>query len=274
LWNIDELQAAQKAQINLDNAIKAWEAGAMTDAEVIQELNAKDVFNIDLTEEGKDLIRPSDKVNPLAGLFGNEATDDSLSIENAKWEEEEHPRGDDGKFGSGAGAGNTTKVQTKKSDLEKKDSPAFGTNKKQNVEIAKKLIADEGFIATTENPSGRKIDKSIPAIYNNVTGQVYINPNGRFWKDPVNSAKTAFDSGRLSTESPMGIIYHEVAHGKFKVQDNFMSWEHQQSAGKVSDYAKRNAKEFVSEVYAGIKTGKKYDPEIMTMFKVYAQPRK
>jgi phage-related protein (TIGR01555 family) len=72
LWNIDELQAAQKAQINLDNAIKAWEAGALTDAEVIQELNAKDVFSIDLAEEGKDLIRPSDKTNPLAGLFGNE----------------------------------------------------------------------------------------------------------------------------------------------------------------------------------------------------------
>ena len=114
LWNIDELQEAQRAQINLDNAIKAWEAGAITDEKFIQELNAKNVFSVDLEEEGVDLIRPSDKSNPLSGLFGNESTDDSLPIENRRFKEEEHPRADDGKFGSKTGK------TTKKTDAEKK----------------------------------------------------------------------------------------------------------------------------------------------------------
>jgi hypothetical protein len=265
LWNLSELEEADKNTKALDNIIKALDARIITESEAIQEINARNIFSIDLTGDDMELRDSMEIENPLAGMFGNAK----------KFKEEEHPRADDGKFGSGGGRkGKESEKPKKKTSIDSKPKKTFGTNKKENIETVKSLIADEGFNATDVVRSGRKIDKGTAAIYNNQTGEIFVNPSATYWKNPVEASAAAFRSGKLSTDDPMGVVYHEIAHGKFNVQDNFMSLKHQQSAGKVSAYAKRNAKEFVSETYAGLKTGKKYDDEIMTMFKVYAKERK
>ena len=57
LWNIKELEEAQKNQIELDNMLKAWEAGLMPDEKAIEEINLKKIFSVDLDEKDVDVMK-------------------------------------------------------------------------------------------------------------------------------------------------------------------------------------------------------------------------
>jgi len=66
LWNVNELEEAQKNQIHLDNALKLVEQGLMSDEKFLEEINAKKVFSVDLDEKDIDVMRDTETPNPLA----------------------------------------------------------------------------------------------------------------------------------------------------------------------------------------------------------------
>ena len=76
LWNLSELEEAQKNQIEIANVFQAWEAGLMPDEKAIEELNLKKVFSCDLDEKDIDLTKAAGGDD--AGFYGepgNETTD-------------------------------------------------------------------------------------------------------------------------------------------------------------------------------------------------------
>ena len=141
---------------------------------------------------------------------------------------------------------------------------------KKNAELAASLLRKAGFDAVTENPSGRKTDSRFAAIGSKTNG-ILVNPRCGYWKDPVAAAQLNFKVGHLSTDHPLGVLLHEIAHIIYDAPDNWFADLHKEVAKRVSKYAASNPKEFVSEVYAGINTGKKYDDEVMKFYNMYAR---
>ena len=172
--------------------------------------------------------------------------------QDAEFVESEHPRASSGEFTSGGGA--------------ERHKPTWSTNKKKNVQEAIKLIESLGH--RTEpyfNPKA-----SGAAYYSH--GAISVNAAHKFWRDPVGNMKQ--QKGVLSSEHPEHAIHHEIGHALFDAPDNWMNpideWK---IAELVSKYARRNPKEFVSEVYAGIQAGIVYPEVVMNKFKVYARKR-
>jgi hypothetical protein len=142
----------------------------------------------------------------------------------------------------------------------------WGKTSKANAQLMADLLNSHGINASTTNPSGIKTEGRFAAIGSPTNG-ILINPSSPFWKDPVAAAKSNFDNGHLSSENPVAVVLHEIAH---TVYDPPSTWQNRQRqeviAEKVGKYAKTNPKEFVSEVFAGIHTGKKYDDDVMTLY--------
>ena len=138
------------------------------------------------------------------------------------------------------------------------------TNKSENARILAGIAEKEGYkVEIRAFGVGRK------EIAMAANGKIYINKTSKFLSDPEKYMAAQYKSKWLSTDKPEGIIHHEIAHLKFKQRDNYFTNSHRDIAEKVSRYARINPKEFVSETYAGLKTGKKYSNEVMRMFKQY-----
>lgn len=145
-----------------------------------------------------------------------------------------------------------------------KTSYLWTTNKSENARILAGIAEKEGY--KVEIQAFGAGNSSIAMASN---GKIYINKASKLLADPLKNMDAQYKSGWLSTNKPEGIIHHEIAHLKFKQRDNFFTNTHRDIASKVSRYATRNPKEFVSETYAGLKTGKKYSDEVMRLFKQY-----
>lgn len=179
------------------------------------------------------------------------------------WEENDHPRNEGGEFSNG-GSGSSSSSSL---------GHNFGTNKNKNVAEAIKHVQSLGYKATSENASGRKVNPLYAAMASQ--GSVFINPASKFWKDPIGGMKAAYESGHLSSPHPLHTIHHEIGHLKYDAPDNFINNSQRDIIQKeVSKYAAMNPKEFVSEVYAAMQSGKKYSQEIMGMYNIYARERK
>jgi phage-related protein (TIGR01555 family) len=72
LWNLSELEEADRNTKALDNIIKALENRIITESEAIQEINARNIFSIDLTGDDMELRDLLGTENPL----GNGTTDE------------------------------------------------------------------------------------------------------------------------------------------------------------------------------------------------------
>ena len=143
-------------------------------------------------------------------------------------------------------------------------SYSWTTNKSENARILAGIAEKEGY--KVEIQAFGAGNSSIAMAAN---GKIYINKTSKLLTDPIKNMDAQYKSGWLSTNKPEGIIHHEIAHLKYKQRDNFFTNTHRDIAEKVSKYARINPKEFVSETYAGLKTGKKYSDEVMRLFKQY-----
>ena len=108
--------------------------------------------------------------------------------------------------------------------------------------------------------------------------KVFLNKGHRFWYDPRQVSLESRRSGYMSSSNPLGILYHEIAHTKDKynrlrlMRDNKQrasKWQIEENikiARRVSEYATRNPIEFVAEVYAALKTGRRFDYQVMKLY--------
>ena len=178
-----------------------------------------------------------------------------------------------GKWTSGGGKA-STKTETKSSDpLADRFKSVAGVkikwtkSGKANAELAAQALSSSGFRAFTKNPSGAKTNPKFAAIGSPTNG-VLVNPACPYWKDPEGQAKFNFEKGWLSTDHPLGVLIHEAAHTIYDPPNTWMADQQKAVATKVSKYAAVNPKEFVSEVTAGLHTGKKYDEDVMRLYQI------
>lgn len=110
-------------------------------------------------------------------------------------------------------------------------------------------------------------------------GMVTLNPNHRFWGDPWAVAIETRRSGRMATSDPAGLVFHELVHAKDHFNRYRLShpelgcchaWidpKQESIAKRVSQYSSRSPIEFVAETYAALQTGRKFDHEVMRLYR-------
>lgn len=144
--------------------------------------------------------------------------------------------------------------------------PVWTKSATKNAEIARRIAEGEGHkVNLYRNPKN-----SAPAYYSQ--GAIHFNMSNRFWRDPVGTMQRATN---LSAKVPEHVVHHEIGHALYDAPDNFHTLSHQSLAREhVSKYAAMNPKEFVSEIHAAMKTGKTFPEHVMSVFNLYARPRK
>ena len=103
---------------------------------------------------------------------------------------------------------------------------------------------------------------------------VRLNKASDFYANPRQAMRAQRRMGQLSTTDPRGVAFHELGHLRQKkksenifTQREFSSPRNARLAGRVSQYAKTNANEFAAETYAGLKTGRRYDSQVMRAYR-------
>jgi len=176
----------------------------------------------------------------------------------------DQPRDPAGRWGEGGFGGH---AESKPKDEPSSDSPAYASLKTmpssiEGVSIQKKPL--QGSMLAIGGSSGIAVSTSRRA--------------GAAWKDMEAYQKKAFEAGWSSSPHPNHVIWHELAHVKVKndpnVNESYLTNLHGLSnphfktiASKVSKYAGTNGHEFVAEVYAARRAGRKFDADVMDFYK-------
>lgn len=180
----------------------------------------------------------------------------------------------------------------------RKGENPFGTKdktKKQNLSIALSWLNSKGFKGQLYSEGaklrGQAIARFIPSTpvvrYNKdgsqsrviTQGELQLNQSNNYWRNPRSSNTRNRATGFLSTSSPVGTLYHEIGHSRDKrlsLPGYVRNWgtaysgtkqETKAIARRVSRYATTNPAEFIAETYAGLKTGRRYDFQVMRAYR-------
>jgi hypothetical protein len=180
----------------------------------------------------------------------------------------------------------------------RKGENPFGTKdktKKQNLSIALSWLDSKGFKGQLYSEGaklrGQAIARFIPSTpvvrYNKdgsqsramTQGELQLNQSNNYWRNPRLSNTRNRATGFLSTSSPVGTLYHEIGHSRDKrlsLPGYARNWgtaysgtkqETKAIARRVSRYATTNPAEFIAETYAGLKTGRRYDFQVMRAYR-------
>ena len=134
-----------------------------------------------------------------------------------------------------------------------------------NMRQAVKQAAAEGYKVGIEPRDPRLAASASPK------GQyVNVNPASPFWRDPAANMRAMRRRGHVSTSDPRGAILHEVGHLKDSNAHYGAQRKGPRVASRVSRYATESPREFVAEVYAGLRTGRKYDRQVMSAYRTEA----
>jgi len=147
----------------------------------------------------------------------------------------------------------------------------YTNNVKENVDLTIEYGKKNGISIERSD----KIPKNMVAMGSPSSQKIFINEKHPYWKNPIENQKKSFESGILSSPNPIHVIHHETSHLKHKnIRQTWLNKEYQQKvAGKVGGYAKTNPSEFVAETYAGMKSGIKYDEDVMNLYKIVGGKR-
>lgn len=124
-----------------------------------------------------------------------------------------------------------------------------------------------------------------------------LNQSHPFWQSPRRTTLEGRRSGWWSSSSPTAILYHEAGHtrdtggkqrwlrmekdGKGSKAFEWKAvaggggpatrlrraWQMRDLAGRVSGYARKDPGEFIAETYAGLRTGRRYDYQVMRAYR-------
>ncbi|MCC6424869.1 MAG: hypothetical protein IT447_15460 [Phycisphaerales bacterium] len=131
------------------------------------------------------------------------------------------------------------------------------------------LPMPESIDATLDRFNG---DPDRIATTNYASRAIYLNPAAPFWKDPAGFMKREHQAGYLSSADPRHVMFHEQAHNNFATrkldhQNRRLTTTEFAVASRVSFRAAENADEFIAEVLAGRLAGKRYDSQVMDLYR-------
>jgi hypothetical protein len=155
-----------------------------------------------------------------------------------------------------------------------------------NAKLLKTMFESRGFsVKYASNRASGSI-----ASFHPVTKEMVINRSHSSHINPFADAIKNRKYGTFSSSSPLHVYYHEMGHAKDKnllnrsgpmgnmwilatgrgASDearNERGIQIKKLARRVSKYAIANPSEFIAETYAGRRTGRKYDHEVMSAYR-------
>ena len=155
---------------------------------------------------------------------------------------------------------------------------SWGRIKKENLAKAEVLAKTEGYNDYVNTKRGAQGIASFNPIRPNY---ITLVKNSEYWSNPKKQSIEGRRSGWLASSDPKAIIMHEVGHSKTKrsgfMNDSSKPWgigvrpfdspRNKQLAKRVSGYAATSPSEFAAETYAGRRTGRKYDYQVMQAYR-------
>lgn len=158
----------------------------------------------------------------------------------------------------------------------------YGDNAKANVAEARRRIEATG--ATSKLKSNKR-SSSVGSVDARNPNEVQINASHSAWKNPRQEMRKSRRKNEFSTSSAQHYAQHELGHVKNPTAKMSNSWDTQLRkkgqiyadandvvkaktlARRVSRYAMQNPAEFTAEVSAGLALGKKYDKNVMALYR-------
>jgi len=154
----------------------------------------------------------------------------------------------------------------------------FKKTKRDNLAAAQDIVKSAGFtsyVDTRRNADG--VASYSPLRPKTIT----LVKNSEYWSNPKKHSREQRRQGHLSSSDPRAIVYHEIGHSRAKrsgfINDSSKAWgigkrpfssaKNQSLARRVSKYGATSPSEFVAETYAGLKTGRKYDYQVMRAYR-------
>jgi len=180
-------------------------------------------------------------------------------------------------------------------------SLAGGKHTEANKKAAEKWVRDRGVNFERKVTTGKQ--KTWIAYAHRARNTIGVNDRSDWWMFPVSKQRRLRKIGWHSSSSPMAVLWHELGHirdkrmafrwqeavnsstsasGRTKRYKSFdlaanpsmpkaarkrRGKEMQALAGRVSRYATTSPSEFIAETYAGLRTGRKYDREVMRAYR-------
>jgi hypothetical protein len=152
--------------------------------------------------------------------------------------------------------------------------------------VDRNLNAAGAWLAKRNQPSMLfRGDKNTYAMANIGARGVAMNRRADFWASPRAWQAKHYNERWFSTRSPAGLLHHEIGHTKDKAGSRRRgrdAWgallpgvkmprplrNRIASIGRrVSGYAGTSPMEFVAETYAGLRTGHRYDRQVMALYR-------
>jgi hypothetical protein len=159
-----------------------------------------------------------------------------------------------------------------------KSSTGFKKTKRENLAIAESIIRSNGYTPYVDT---RRSAKGVASSNPVRPGTVTVVKNSDYWSNPAKYSIEQRRQGFWSSSNPAAVIYHEIGHRRANrtgfINDSSKAWgigvrpfsngKNQALAGRVGQYAATSPSEFVAEVYAGLKTGRRYDHQVMRAYR-------
>jgi hypothetical protein len=160
----------------------------------------------------------------------------------------------------------------------KRASDAFKKTKRENLAIAEAIIKRNGFTSYVDTwRSANGVASTSPIR----PGKITLAKNSEYWANPAKNSIDQRRQGFWSSSNPAAVIYHEIGHTRAKrtgfINDSSKAWgigvrpfsspRNQALARRVGQYATTSPSEFVAEVYAGLRTGRRYDFQVMRAYR-------
>ena len=155
---------------------------------------------------------------------------------------------------------------------------SWGKTKKENLAKAEALARSEGYKPYVDT---RRKAKGIASFSPIRPDKITLVKNSEYWSNPKKYSIEGRRSGWFASSNPKAVVMHEIGHSKTKrsgfINDASKAWgigvrpfdsqRNKRLARRVSEYASTSPSEFAAETYAGRRTGRKYDYEVMQAYR-------
>lgn len=163
-----------------------------------------------------------------------------------------------------------------------KHNRGYGNDAKANIAEARRRIEATG--ATSKLKSNKR-SSSVGGVDARKPNEVQLNASHSAWKNPRQDMLRSRRKNEFSTSSAHHYAQHELGHVKNPTGRMANSWDTQlrqkgqimanadavvgakRLARRVSRYAMQSPAEFTAEVSAGLALGKKYDRNVMGLYR-------
>jgi hypothetical protein len=164
-------------------------------------------------------------------------------------------------------------------------APAAPSLLAQSAGFARSLgiQVDAGGHSFLRSKYGDQRVQEVPAAYSPTTKTIYLNEQHPYWQNPRSLMDPASASKWFSSGSDEHAIVHEIGHAVHNALIGDTNYQRvrahkfraEQAAlvkAEVSGYAATQPVEFVAELYAALKSGKTFSPEVMALYRRFGGP--